>query len=87
MASIFAQVAAEERPKLVKGIAALESTLAGDVLNVPFRNVPGGPMPMLGKNNRQALEPVLEWMKTLEVAPRQPPPRHPIRIPTPNRPL
>jgi pimeloyl-ACP methyl ester carboxylesterase len=58
---VFAQVTAEERPKLVKGIAALESTQPGNVLNVPFLNVPGDSVltPVLD-------QPVLEWMKTVE---------------------
>jgi pimeloyl-ACP methyl ester carboxylesterase len=61
---VFAQMAAQERPRLVKGIAALETTQAGDVLNLPFLNVPGGPLLMLGRNNREALQPVLDWMQT-----------------------
>ena len=65
---VFAQLAAEERPKLVKGVAALETTEPGNVLNVPFLNVPGGPLPMLAKNNREALQPVLDWMQMIEAS-------------------
>ncbi len=63
---VFAQLAAAERPRLVKGVAALETTAPGNVLNVPYLDVSGGPMPMLAKNNRQTLAPVFEWMKTFE---------------------
>ncbi len=66
---VFAQVAAEQRPKLVKGVAALETTEPGNVLNVPFLDVPGGPMPMLAKDNRETLQPVLDWMQTIEASP------------------
>ncbi len=54
---VFAQVTAEERPKLVRGVAALESTQPGGVANIPSLNVPGG---------RETLQPVLDWMKTIE---------------------
>jgi pimeloyl-ACP methyl ester carboxylesterase len=81
----FAWATAQERPKLVKGIVAVEppsTTWRGRALpNVPIATVlpspsandtpptvarialpNNGPMPMLDKNNRQALQPVLDWL-------------------------
>jgi pimeloyl-ACP methyl ester carboxylesterase len=66
----FAQVTAEERPKLVKGIAALEAAQPGNSLNVPFLNVPGD----------STLAPFLEWTKTIEA----PLPAAPAPDPHPN---
>ena len=60
--SVFAQVTAEERPKLVKGIVTIESPQPITVPAVPLRNIAGGPMQMLGKNNRAALKPVVDWL-------------------------
>jgi pimeloyl-ACP methyl ester carboxylesterase len=61
----FAQVTAQERPKLVKAVVAIEPIQPiqpAEVLNIPIQNVSGGPMQMLGKNNREALQPVLDWL-------------------------
>jgi alpha-beta hydrolase superfamily lysophospholipase len=68
---VFAQVTAQERPKLVKGIAGLDATQPGDVLNIPYLNVPTG---------RETLQPVLDWMKTIE----SPMPAAPAPDPHPN---
>jgi pimeloyl-ACP methyl ester carboxylesterase len=67
--AVFAWVTAQARPELVKGIVAIEP--AGlERLNVPAPKMPvlqvqaegGGPMIHLLKNNRESLQPVLEWM-------------------------
>lgn len=65
--AVFAWVTAQARPELVKGIVAVEP--AGlERLNVPAPKAPvlqvkdGGPMMHLGRNNREALRPILEWM-------------------------
>jgi pimeloyl-ACP methyl ester carboxylesterase len=84
--AVFALLTAEERPKLVKGIVAVEppgaawqgrlvpnvpmaSVLAGasanDALPATVQRIPlanHGAMPMLEKNNREALQPVLDWL-------------------------
>jgi pimeloyl-ACP methyl ester carboxylesterase len=84
--AVFAWVTAEERPKLVKGIVAVEppdtswqgrlvanvpiaAVLAGASANDPLpasvNRIPlpnNGAMPMLEKNNRDALQPVLDWL-------------------------
>ncbi|HEX4134324.1 MAG TPA: alpha/beta fold hydrolase [Bryobacteraceae bacterium] len=67
--AVFAWVTAQARPDLVKGIVAVEP--AGlDRLNVPTPKMPvlqikadaTGPMIPMLKNNREALQPVLEWL-------------------------
>jgi len=70
---VFARVTAQARPDLVKGIAAVEPS-GTDRLNIPapaspllelrndVRNEAGGPLPHLGKNNRENLQPVLQWL-------------------------
>lgn len=69
--AVFAWVTAQARPELVKGIVAVEP--AGlERLNVPAPKAPvlqvkdGGPMMHLGRNNREALRPILEWIDTAE---------------------
>lgn len=77
---VFAQVTAQERPKLVKAIVAVEpAAQLTEPVGVPLQSVPGGPMQMLSKNNREALQPVLDWMKTIEAptAARSAPDPHP----------
>jgi len=63
---VFAQVTAQERPKLVKAIAAIEpaNALPSDGVPAPVHNVSGGPMQMMAKNNRDTLQPVLDWMRS-----------------------
>jgi pimeloyl-ACP methyl ester carboxylesterase len=64
--AVFAWVTAQSRPDLVKGIATLEP--AGlERLNIaapkaPVMTVSNGLMAHLAKNNRETLQPVLEWM-------------------------
>jgi pimeloyl-ACP methyl ester carboxylesterase len=64
--AVFAWVTAQARPDLVKGIVTLEP--AGlDRLGLPTPKMPvfaqdGGPMLHLAKNNRETLQPVLEWL-------------------------
>ena len=60
--SVFAQVTAEERPKLVRAIVTVEAPQPIAVPNIPVHSVSGGPMQMLGKNNRAALRPVVDWL-------------------------
>ncbi len=64
---VFAQVTAEERPKLVKAIVAVEpAAQLNDPIGVPFQSVPVdaaiGPMRMMAKNNREILRPILTWL-------------------------
>jgi pimeloyl-ACP methyl ester carboxylesterase len=54
---IFASVTAQERPNLVKGIVAVEPS-GGDLIGLE------GAIPALTAENRDALEPVLQWMET-----------------------
>lgn len=58
---VFASVTAEERPKLVKGIVALEP---GEARLAKLPNIPVTAMPV--PPSRATLDPVLEWMKTVE---------------------
>jgi len=94
----FALVTAEERPKLVKAIVAVEppdNTWQGrqfpnlpiaavannpspaSVSHIPLAN--HGPMPMLAKNNRESLQPILDWLGSTikEGAPAIVPDPHP----------
>jgi pimeloyl-ACP methyl ester carboxylesterase len=65
---VFARVAAEERPEKVKGIVALEPPQPIQGLDrlskIPIMAVGNGPMIILAKNNREALQPVLDWLET-----------------------
>jgi pimeloyl-ACP methyl ester carboxylesterase len=54
---VFASVTVQERPNLVKGIVAVEP-LGGDLSRLE------GATPVLTAANRDALEPVLQWMET-----------------------
>jgi pimeloyl-ACP methyl ester carboxylesterase len=73
--AVFARVTAQGRPELVKGIVTLEP--AGlDRLNIsapkaPVMTVANGLMVHLARNNREALQPVLEWMDS--TAEKRPP--------------
>lgn len=65
--AVFAWVTAQARPELVKGIVAVEP--AGlERLNISAPKMPvlqvkdGGPMIHLGRNNREALRPITQWM-------------------------
>jgi pimeloyl-ACP methyl ester carboxylesterase len=84
--AVFASVTAEERPKLVEAIVAVEppatawqgrlptntpmavvltGASANDALPASIHRIPlanSGAMPMLDKNNRDALQPVLAWL-------------------------
>ncbi|MBV9398978.1 MAG: alpha/beta fold hydrolase [Bryobacterales bacterium] len=63
--AVFASLAAQERPQLVKAIVALEPSAPPRDVKAPLMPVSAdryGPMQMLGKNNRDALQPVLDWL-------------------------
>jgi len=57
--AVFASVTAQERPNLVKGIVAVEPP-GGDLTLSRLEGV----TPVLTAANRDALEPVLQWMET-----------------------
>jgi pimeloyl-ACP methyl ester carboxylesterase len=64
--AVFAWVTAQARPDLVKGIVTVEPT-GLERLNVPaprapMLNVGNGPMVHMARNNRESLQPALEWM-------------------------
>jgi pimeloyl-ACP methyl ester carboxylesterase len=66
--AVFAWVTAQARPDLVKGIVAVEST-GLERLNIaapkaPVMTVANGMMIHLAKNNRESLQPILEWVDT-----------------------
>jgi pimeloyl-ACP methyl ester carboxylesterase len=63
--AVFATVTAQERPEMVKAIVAIEPPAPLRDLKAPAMTVPAdaaSPMPMLQKNNREALQPVLAWL-------------------------
>jgi pimeloyl-ACP methyl ester carboxylesterase len=65
--AIFAGVVAQERPQLVKAIATVEANAPLRDVKVPLLSVGPerfGPMQTLGRNNREALQPVLDWLDT-----------------------
>ena len=88
--AVFALLAAEERPKLVKAIVAVEpaagtwqgrklpnaptaavltGTSANDALPATVKRIPlpnQGALPMLARNNRDALQPVLDWFALID---------------------
>lgn len=78
--ALLASMTAQERPNLVKGIAAIEAPQGWRQTAVPVKaaGVPvaedadlsgpyPGPFVMWGKNNRAMLKPVLDWMRGLDV--------------------
>jgi pimeloyl-ACP methyl ester carboxylesterase len=74
--ALFAWVTAQERPMLVKGIVAVEPTarsIQGEAPKIPiaiaapmpagaFTQIQSPPLPMMQSNNREALQPILDWM-------------------------
>jgi len=69
--AVFAYVTAQARPDLVKGIVTLEPAglerLGSPAANLPapkmpMLNIGNGPMVHMARNNRESLQPVLEWM-------------------------
>ena len=71
--AIFAEVTAEARPDLVKGIVAVQPSASSQqfLAKTPIANIvlaePGnGPMAIVEKNNRELLRPVLDWTRTTE---------------------
>jgi pimeloyl-ACP methyl ester carboxylesterase len=59
--AVFAGVTAQERPQLVKAIVTVEPPAPLRDLNVPLLVAAADSQP-LDKNNRQGLEPILEWL-------------------------
>ena len=71
--AIFAWVTAQARPDLVKGIVAVQPSASSQQFfaKTPIANMvlaePGnGPMAIVEKNNRELLQPALDWMKGVE---------------------
>jgi len=71
--AVFAWVTAQARPDLVKGIVTVEPAglerLNAPAPKMPVFTVSNGPMVHMARNNREALQPVLEWMDA-NVTPR-----------------
>jgi pimeloyl-ACP methyl ester carboxylesterase len=76
--AIFAWLTAQVRPDLVKGIVAvqqsassiqfLQSQTPAPTPNIVLTEPGNGPMAIVEKNNREIIQPVLDWMQT--TAPR-----------------
>ncbi len=71
--AIFAGVTAQARPDLVKGIVAVQPSASSQqfLAKTPNTNIvlaePGnGPMAIVEKNNRELLQPVIEWMQSAQ---------------------
>ena len=71
--AIFAGATAQARPDLVKGIVAVQPSSSSQqfLAKTPSTNIlsadrGNGPMAIVEKNNRELLQPVLEWMQERE---------------------
>jgi pimeloyl-ACP methyl ester carboxylesterase len=62
--AVFAGVTAQERPQLVKAIVAAEPPAPLRDLNVPLLVAPADSQPR-DRNNRQGLQPILEWLDAI----------------------
>lgn len=64
--AIFAELAARERPQMVKAIVPLEptATLQANVPSIGSADLP--PMPMLSKNNREVLRQILDLLEDFD---------------------
>jgi pimeloyl-ACP methyl ester carboxylesterase len=64
--AVFAWVTAQARPDLVKGIVTVEPAglerLNAPAPKMPVMTVGNGPMVHMARNNRERLQPVLEWI-------------------------